>query len=1062
MPPHKQRARSQQQARLSQATAIQMDAVSGGPVATSISFVGATQLSFGDKIPSGNPVKGNFYGHGDGALDAAIVVGDSSGAYSLATIRGNGDGTFGTPAYTSLGTAAPYYEVLAADLNGDGLTDIVLLYSGSAVIYIASSNGVFTQGNTYPFAGDIVGGALADVNGDSKLDLLVATYVGDTGASVLVYKLLGNGNGTFQADSSPVVLSGANLSNAVFADLNGDGKPDLIGIDTSPSHNIQVYLATSSGYAAAASYAPPDSHSQFSQLTVADVNGDGKPDIIAADYELSQAVVYLNNGNGTFRAGVGYSTGHESCPSAVGVADLNGDGNADLVAVNYDSGDITVLLGKGDGTFSTPRVGYATGGQPWYRPLIADFSGNGKLDVIVQDEMFNLVYLRGYGDGTFRAAVNYYATPSPTIDPNNLSDLAWSWDVATGDLNGDGKPDVVVGNYCNAVGNYCNAALGVTVFLNNGDGTFKPGVNYGSGGGLQYVRLADMNGDGKLDIVASDYNNHRISVFYGYGDGTFQAPVTYYDFDSQRPEALAIADFNGDGKPDVAVVIGGQILVLLNDGMGGGRLADTHLLTGYGTSVNVSDINGDGKPDLLIAQDDGNVAVLLGQGDGTFQEAPGGPVAFGNSVRDIAVGDFNGDGKLDLAVTIRDCCDANYHTKAIAVALGNGDGSFQTPVQYQPSTLHPFVYNGDTQENSPGPNGIRAVDLDQDGKLDLVWANGNYGTLAIAYGKGDGTFYDPIETPTGGNPAMIAVADFNGDGAMDIVTANSDMVGVTILLNAGSNKVTVASSPNPSLQAQLITFTASVNPIVRGVSTVPTGSVTFMDGSTALGSVALNGGSGSINVAILSDGSHYITATYSGDPNFLPSSGGIAQVVNALPPDFTVSADQTTVTLQAGSTGVFIITVAPNLNFSGSVSFACNTPLPIGVTCNFSPNPVIVNGGPASTTLTVKTKGATSIASLTPLRRGVMWAGFGGFGAVGWVLLGAGAGGRRKRWLAFGALMLVLLTALWGCGGGGGSTTSTAESASSLNQTPSGMQAIHVSVASGAIGHTTDININVQ
>ena len=265
-------------------------------------------------------------------------------------------------------------------------------------------------------------------------------------------------------------------------------------------------------------------------------------------------------------------------PSALAVGDFNGDGKLDLAVANEGSGNVSILLGNGNGTFQA-AVDYGAGSNP-SSVAVGDFRGDGKLDLVVaNDGSNNVSILLGNGDGTFQAAVNYGA--GSTL-----------FAVAVGDFNGDGKLDLAVAD---AVSDY------VSVLLGNGDGTFKTAVQYVAGLEPIAVAVADFNGDGKLDLAVANDEGNSVSILLGKGNGTFQAAVNY---GTGTPGSVAVGDFNGDGKLDL-VVVGGV------------------------NSDNVS-----------------VVALLLGNGDGTFQAA----VNYGTGAdTSVAVGDFNGDGRLDLA-----------------------------------------------------------------------------------------------------------------------------------------------------------------------------------------------------------------------------------------------------------------------------------------------------------------------------------------------------------------------------------------------------------------------------
>jgi hypothetical protein len=326
-------------------------------------------------------------------------------------------------------------------------------------------------------------------------------------------------------------------SDVAIADLNGDGKPDLVATNPSeeryeddPTGTVSVRLNHGDGtFTPRRDYVTGDGPVS---VAVADVNGDGKPDLATANSEdiaeegRFTVSVLVNRGNGSFWPRRDYEVGDGSTSVALG--DVNGDGWVDLVV---SARRLSVLLNNGDGTFGT-RHDYEVGEGPDAIVLV-DLNGDGALDVAATAPAgATLSVLLNKGDGSFEAAGDYAAG----------SDLT---DIATGDLNGDGRPDVVVAHDSLFEPSY------VSVFLNAGDGSLGAKRNYWFVEGEGSVAIADVNRDGKLDVVAGNASPYldRISIFYGLGGGTFMPALAYPT--GSGAVAVAVGDLNGDGEPDL-------------------------------------------------------------------------------------------------------------------------------------------------------------------------------------------------------------------------------------------------------------------------------------------------------------------------------------------------------------------------------------------------------------------------------------------------------------------------------------------------------------------------------
>ncbi|HEX8815436.1 MAG TPA: FG-GAP-like repeat-containing protein [Terriglobales bacterium] len=859
------------------------------PPPTQIGFLSGTQVPAGGGAFSRlQSAMGDF--NGDGNQDLATVVLAPGGVYSISVVLGNGNGTF-QPAIITPTTAMCCDPIWAGDMNNDGKDDIVMGHAATSTspasveIFLSNGDGTFTSKGVTPVTNAIIWVTLRDMNGDGKLDVVVA----DSASPGNIWTYLGNGDGTLQAPTSVVfpgqLAAGADdpFNPVAFGDFNGDGVLDFAGPNAT-TNQVMVYFGHKSGpYNAGVPLATSDATYDSCYVASGDLRGNGKDDIVSANCTDDSITVFLNNGNGSFKPGVYYPESSAvytgASPVALSIADVNGDGVNDIVATNFLSSDVSVFLGNGDGTVKTPTAGYIVGGSPRTPVLVGDFNNDGKADLIVPDREFNFVYLEGYGDGTFRSALNFYSLRGNGYQPNAVS-------IATGDFNGDGHPDFVVGNSNGP------SATGVTVFLSNPDGSLQPGVSYSSASKnfeLEYVVVGDFNGDGKLDIAAADFYNGVVQIFNGNGNGTFKAGATYATDATAGANALGLvaADLNGDGKLDLAVInnhgsSSANVGVLLNNGKGGFDHVVNYALSKLATRITAADLRGDGKMDLIVplygtvAAPGTAVAILLGNGNGTFAhesdlQLTNSSATFRNPYM-VAVGDVNGDGKPDLAITIQDQTNFN---QGIAIALGNGNGTFQAPALLASTLQNPVL-------DVPLPAAIQMVDLNRDGHLDLIYTNSEFSTVGVMYGKGNGTFYDPSEFATGRAAYDLALADVNLDGAIDAATTGNayEFSGVSMLLNMSGDTTTAKSSDPHTNSGHSVTFTADVEKSkVRGVTTVPTGHVTFTDGGKVLATLPLASGQVDYTAGALSNGTHNITAKYSGDLNYLATSASFVQVV---------------------------------------------------------------------------------------------------------------------------------------------------------------------------------------
>lgn len=1006
---------------------------------------------------------------------------------------------YATPTQSSISTGA-----LTADFNGDGLPDTVSLTSSSGSLGLNLQITVLlNQGpgnpalpvSSAPFQcstdGIISPPLAADLNNDKHLDLILAC---DTG---YVAVLLGIGDGSFKP---PAFYALSNIQTiATPTDLNGDGFLDVVATTSSSSGPSTVTVLLNQGTASPGTLLNPKPYTanptgSIHGLGTGDFNGDGKQDFIVETATSPLAVLY-GNGDGTLQPLQTTATG-----GIFATGDFNHGGLTDVACLILDPQNIQppalqVFLGNSSGKFTTgssltlqPQSNYSAlvpacttnAGKNINLAVVADTTtillgdGNGAFTlghsyaisgIIVGPQtdangITNLIYsvsnsfitVTGNGDGTFNAPLAYFLgatgftaadingdglTDILSIDSNGILDTALSRGDGTfslsgkaaaikgeflipGDFNRDGKTDVIAilpGN-----GDVHGATLQnseIFFYKGNGDGTFQPAsapVDLHVVGATQAV-LGDFNGDSIPDLVLA-YNNPDFEAslagaglifLFGKGDGTFAAPVTLPQTLLLGDSQLVTLDLNNDGKPDI--IWNDTIFYANGDGT-----FNQQPLPATGIPSALGDLNGDGIPDFVFGP-----SVYAGNGDGTTHASPLYTAALpaNSTVSAAFIADFNADGHPDLLLEYRSSSNGLYY---LSVSFGDGKGNFVLD-------NNAYQIGSPLTDGSPTFNGLTS-----------------YASLARL------NDHAPL-------PQANTAADF----LASFVSASGNVSAVSLLNQLNPAPATLPAPPAPTLfptvtnltvssvtanENQQLTLTASIT----GIN--PSGTVTFISGTTTLGHATLFNGTATLTTSFPTPGTNTITASYPGDANNTPSNSNSVSVT-IIAPDFAPSASPSSATIKAGQTATFTITATPSGGYAGIVRLSCG-PLPAETACNFSSTAITpANGPPTTATLTLVTT-APAISTAQDRRTTLPI-----LASIALLCFLTGTRRTHQRLLRSSLLTLIFAAIFIGLSG---CNSSSPPPQPKDPGTPTGLQSISVILAdsTGTTAHTLSIQVTIQ
>lgn len=648
----------------------------------------------------------------------------------------------------------------------------------------------------------------------SKLPLyLLYTLVFIVALTPAAYAVDGCSSASFKV--APTINLEAGLFGLASADFNGDGHLDLVAI---PNGSGEVLLL--SGRGGTEKFGPPITFSgggNAQQAAVGDFNGDTKPDLVITVEgagQSGQLAILLNNGSGQFLTPIMVNVPGD--PSLPILADLNNDGKVDIVAALFTGttgGSVAILLGNGAGGF-TPTAGSPlfTSSVNQHEVVVGDFNGDGKADLAMPGQSFGVIDIRfGDGAGGFGAPLSSNTGATSSI-------------LTSGDFNKDGKLDLLNGNRMmlgTGAGSFVapivigipdniNAAFtadvnldthldvvagspgGLTIMLGNAAGNLTRGKSYTSGSTgftSSFAVVGDFNEDGKQDLAATQRSG--IGIMDGDGTGEFHDALNYVTT-LTSPRAMVVADFNNDGKQDFAALgqpfgsfpVGAGVEVALGNGAGGFTQKSFSNFGPFAiATIAAADFNGDGKADLAVTRpSEGRVYLLLNDGAGGFpangNTVPNFFVGFQASA--IKAGDFNNDNKSDLVVI-------TPQTNQFSIMLGDGNGGFNINAGHQ---LH---------GTSSVFDDVDVGDFNGDNKLDVAIVRSGSTLINVLRGDGFGNFSPYATANTPGTPVSVIVKDLNGDSKPDVAVSSSGPQGfsreafVTVLINNGAGGFNTAA-----------------------------------------------------------------------------------------------------------------------------------------------------------------------------------------------------------------------------------------------------------------------------
>ncbi len=743
---------------------------------------------------------------------------------------------------------------------------------------VGSASGAFSVQAARSTGTNPIGLVTTDINSDGYPDVIAFDAPSGTTGQIDVF--LGNGDGTLQAAQSRNQSFEPGLEAAV-ADFNRDGKPD-ISLTQQNSNQVSVLLNNTlptqypDGRSYAAAHALLNGYGNFADsIAVGDFNKDGLLDIAVSYLQDNNVQVLLNNGSGAsnFNSGTKYTVGSQ--PYSIASGDLNGDGYADLVTANTNmngtAGTVSVLLNNKNGTFSGAAT-YTVGKQP-YQVAIGDINGDGSPDLAVTNYGENTVtILFGSKTGTF------------TVQPTTLATCANPYGVALGDFKHNGFPSVAV---------TCYSSAQLEVFPNNGNGTFGTPFMTSTNSNPASLVVGDFNRDGKLDIVVGNAIANNISFFAGAGNNTFTAGVTSPSLNF--PDSIAAGDFNGDGILDI----------------------------------------------VGVAPNFNSVELTLGVGDGTFgtfQQRAAGQFNARTQPWALAVGDFNNDGQLDIATA------NTYHQVNIASPAYQQRYLAQYPANPSGNPSINVLTNASAAQISLSSSPAAPLPADNSGvtiqaNVQPAYSGGTPTGSVIFENSGGGVVGSgPYTLDSGGNATYpvshlgsgtyLFTTLYSGDASFQPGTISGAGASITVT----GKPVSLTISPASVVYSNTFSAQASVSGVNNGTVTVKAAPATYDGASgiitptgsfTTIGTINLNG-TGTGNATITAVAPNLNVGTYAIEGLYNTNQGSSAYQLLTVTPEPTSTTVNCSFSLGASPcTAIVTITggFAPNgdlVNFAGT------------------------------------------------------------------------------------------------------------------------------------------------
>jgi hypothetical protein len=781
-----------------------------------------------------------FDGHGDGTFSYAasygvgqnpsqIVAGDfGNGQTDLAIanasgedddvsiLLGKGDGTFQPAVAYAVGTDP--YEIVTGDFSSDGRLDLATVNSTNDIsVLLGKGDGIFESGIGNAVGENPQGAAVGDFTGNGNLSVAVVN-----GGSNSITLLPGNGDGTFQAPVTVALPSGSEPTSVVAGDFNNDGRMDLAVVDFALS-TVSILLGNGNG--TFITLAPIPIGDGPYTIAEGDFTGNGIIDLAVTDPYAGTVTILLGNGDGTFRPQPPIALAPGSFPTAI-VEGQFGGGHPDLAVGDGYGATLQLLLGNGDGTFQLQAPLSVSASIASLVLTTGDFRNNGRTDIAASVTSYltgtsSLVVLLSNGDGTFQ---------QPWMLPIAVTPVA----ILAGNFTNDGVVDIATAD---SLGELDGGIDAYSVFIGNGDGTFQAPTPFGlpGTGNSAAIVSGDFTGNRVTDLALVRYGPNNVQMLLGNGDGTFADPSTEK---LTRDETPLVADFNGDGVPDVAIVdASGDILyregesdnpglfaapIIVNPGdparsiavvktrlglvlasvdalddavslflwSNGAFVQIGSIATGYlPAQILSADLYGDGRDDLVVRDAGSDALTIIDSG---FFIGPPGPgpepeqlfapplsIAIGPGVSDVQAIDTTGSGKLDLVIT-------NELTGQLSVLVNEGNGVFASAHVYRAGGGASLA--GDTGSVTDVTSldqtaGVAAATLTAGGPVGLVTIDPGSNTLAVLPGLGDGRFANAVAVETPSPAEIVQSADLSGDGISDLAVLSA--AGLSIYLGNG-------------------------------------------------------------------------------------------------------------------------------------------------------------------------------------------------------------------------------------------------------------------------------------